>query len=1094
MLASLVLLYQFFQSCFRLSMMASSLFLHWACHCCFFMLLPTIKEFVHPWKECQYRQVTQRMIHLKWYVTHTPICVTHFHEDETMTRSRLPLVSDDHLLRLDGAEDQFDSIVVGSDSWYTWLAAQDIRSFSFKSSMGSFTARCERKRHGWYWYAYRKHTGRLHKAYLGKSEELTPERLQAVAAALSAAGNSKNGSVPYLHRPNKRHPAISADTISRHFQAPTFTYTGVTESRQAARHNLPAQLTRLIGREQEVATACVLLREPEVRLLTLSGTGGVGKTCLSLRIASDLAKDFADGVCFVSLASINDSDLVLPTIAQTLGLRELVDQSRIELLTAYFHEKDLLLLLDNFEHVIGAAPALAALLGSCPSLKILVTSREVLRLRGERAFPVLPLALPDLSHLPEPGALSEYAAIALFLQRAHSVNPDFQITSANAKTIAAICTHLDGLPLGLELAAARLKVLSPQALLARLEHRFAILTQGPRDMPARQQTLRNTLAWSYDLLNVQEQRLFRQLALFAGGCTMEAIEAICKTPDDENVHVFDLATSLLDKSLIQQQRAAGEEELRFMMLETIREYGLEYLAISGELELTRRAHAQYFLGLAQEIGSQLSDPQQAVRLERLEREHDNLRAAMGWSLERGDHVQDVDERIATALQFGIALRGFWVVHGHWSEGRTFLKQALAASEGKATPLQAKALEVAVSLAVYQLDHERGEALCHALLAQCRERGDIEGIAFALYLLGTCVWQRGDFAVARSFMEQSLAVSKQVDDKKMVAHVLSDLAGMLTQQGEYEQAYALLEESLSIDRELGNIRGIAYSLRALALTIFVSKGDPARVCALLEESLALSQELGDKSALARCLSHMALVALRQDDAVRARELAEESMALHKEIGEEWGISWVLAIVAKVKACQGNDRASIALYEESLALARKINSKLNIAVCLEGMASVLAKQGEFVRATLLWGAAEALREAIAAPIWPVERDAYERSVTEARSRLGEWIFAATWSQGRTRPLEQILTAQEPATISTLIPVGRSSTSPATSTAGLSRREVEVLRLLTTGLTNTQIAAQLVISLTTVNTHVGSIYTKLGVNSRAAATRYAVEHHLV
>ncbi len=451
-----------------------------------------------------------------------------------------------------------------------------------------------------------------------------------------------------------------------------------------------------------------------------------------------------------------------------------------------------------------------------------------------------------------------------------------------------------------------------------------------------------------------------------------------------------------------------------------------------------------------------------------------------------------------ALRFGVVLWGFWIIHSHWSEGRTFLEQALAASEGAVTPLRAKALEAAASLAVFQIDHDRGEALCRESLAQCRERGDTEGTASSLYLLGTIARQKGDFSIARSLMEESLALYKMVSDKGFIAYLLSCLAGMATQQGEYTKAQALLEEGLAMQRELGDVRGILYSLLALALTLFISQGDPAAVRSLLEESLVLSRELGDKPGIAHYLSHSGLIALQQGNTATAHVLAEESLVLYRETGDQWGIAWVLFILARVKACQGDHTATLALYEESLAIARKIGSKLIIAVCLEGMASVLATQREPARAARLWGAAESLRETMGAPIWPFERAAYELAVAAARALIGEKVFAAAWVQGRTMPLEQALVAPGPATISTPILAGQSSTPPAkssaTSPAGLTRREIEILRLLTTGLTNPQIAEQLVISLPTVNTHVGSIYTKLGVNSRSAATRCAIEHHLV
>ncbi|MFL5658472.1 MAG: tetratricopeptide repeat protein [Ktedonobacteraceae bacterium] len=871
-----------------------------------------------------------------------------------------------------------------------------------------------------------------------------------------------------------------------------------TGAGQATEHYLPAQLTPLIGRTHEVAAACTLLRRSEVRLLTLTGTGGVGKTRLGLQIASELSEDFADGICLVSLAPISDPDLVLPTIAQTLGLSEVGDQPFVERLAASLHERCLLLFLDNFEQVIPAAPALTELLGRCPSLKLLVTSREVLRVRGEQEFLVLPLALPDLSHLPEPEAMSQYAAVALFLQRARSVTPDFQITTANASTIAAICAHLDGLPLALELAAARLKLLSPQALLARLAHRLQILTQGPRDVHARQQTLRNTLQWSYDLLDAQEQRLFRRLAVFVGGCTLEAVEAVCQTPGGEVMNVFDGVASLLDKSLVQQQSTPGDEEPRLVLLETVREYGLEALEASGELELTRRAHANYYLRLAEEVDPKLVGSQQAVWLECLEREHDNLRAAMRWSLERGEAGQDTEERREMALRLGVALRRFWVIRDHLSEGRAFLERALAASEGTVTALWAKALEAVASLTIYLGDHDRGEVLCQQSLAQSREHGDTAGIAFSLYLLSTLAWERGDLARVRSLLEESLVLYKEVGNTEGIAWSLSYLADLASLQGEYAKAHALFEESLAMHRELGNTRGIAMSLFGFALMLFVSQGDPATVRSLLDESLALYRELDDKVGIAHCLSHLGLVALHRGDAATARRFTEEGVALDRETGDPWDIAWLLSILAKVEEHQGEHAAARASYEEGLVIASKNGDKLHIPYFLEGMASVLTTQGEPASAARLWGAAEAVREITGAPIPPVEHAPYDRSVAAARALLGERAFAAAWAEGRTMPLEQVLSAQcqapLPASISTAHSVPLQARTSPTYPAGLTAREVEVLRLVAMGLTDTQVAEKLVLSRRTVNSHLTSIYSKLRVTSRTAATRFAVEQHLV
>ena len=859
------------------------------------------------------------------------------------------------------------------------------------------------------------------------------------------------------------------------------------------RQNLPTYLTLLIGREQTVQAGCALLRRAEVRLVTLTGAGGVGKTRLGLQIATELPDDFADGVCFVSLAPISDPDLVMPTIAQALDLKEVAGQSLPDLLHVFLRDKHLLLLLDNFEQVVAAAPKLSDLLVACPDVKILVTSRAVLHVQGEHEYPVPPLAIPDLKQLPELEALAHYAAVALFLRRAQAIQPSFRLTRNNARAVAEICARLDGLPLAIELAAARVKLLPPQALLARLAHRLQVLTSGTRDVPERHRTLRNTIQWSYDLLNAAEQQLFRRLSVFVGGCTLEAVEAVCTMPGDDDGAgmVMDGVASLIDKSLVQQTEQEGDEP-RLVLLETIRD-GLEALVESGEAEFTRLAHAEYYLVLAEEAEQELDGPKQAMWLERLEREHDNLRAVMRWSLERGEAGHSME----TALRLGgtLALLRLWLVRGYLSEGRSFLERALARSEGVAVSIRAKALEAAANLASLQDDTDRAEALFESSLALYRELGDRRGMAASLFWLGGIAGQRNDLARAHGLIGEALTLQRQVGDKEGTAWSLFGMAALACEQGEYATARALYEEGLSMHRQLGNKHGIAWSIFRLAEVLFVSQGDPAKVHTLIEEGLAFFRELGDKDGFASSFLLWGRLALSQDDAAAAGSLLEESVQIYKELGHRQNTAESLSLLARVEARLGAHTRAHTLSEESVALAREVGDKLTIAFTMEGLANVVLVQGDPRRAARLLSAAESLRIVNGTPISPVERADYNHLVATARIQLGQAAFATAWAEGRTMTLERALTAPGP------VPVEDVSASQSTNAktlptypGGLTTREVEVLRLVAQGLTDAQIAQRLVISPRTVNWHLTSIYSKLQVSSRSAATRYAIEHTLV
>ncbi len=775
-------------------------------------------------------------------------------------------------------------------------------------------------------------------------------------------------------------------------------------------HNLPMQPTPFVGREQEVASVRELLRRPEVRLLTLTGPGGIGKTRLALQVAAELSDQFADGVFLVPLAPVNDPEQVVPAIIQTLGISDLSGQAPLTLLKTALKDKQMLLLFDNFEQVASAALMVAELLAVCPRLTVLVTSRMALHVRAEREFVVPPLSVPNLKRLPDLVTLSQYEAVALFIERSQAAKPDFAVTNANASAVAAICARLDGLPLAIELAAARSKYAPPQTLLTRLEQGLAVLSGGARDLPARQQTLRGAMAWSYELLSPEEQRLFRRLSVFVDGCTWDAAEQVATVAGGLPGDIMEGLESLVDKSLLRQAEQAeggqgGEQEARFWMLQTLREFGLEALAASGEMEDTRQAHAVYYLRLAEEAEPELGGPQQAMWLERLAREHDNLRAAMQCSLEQAGNEETGNGR-EMALRLGRALLPFWLIRSHYREGRTFLERALVGSQGVATLVRAKALGAAARLALNLDDFDQGEALCQESLTLYRELADTAGIAVSLYWLGTAAKGRGNFPLARSLIEEAQALWRKLDDKEGVAWPLLDLAYIVSSQGEYARGRALFGESLALFRQLGNKGGIAVSLRVLAEVLLGSQDDPT-VHALLEESLRLAREVGDKDSIAFCFSLLGQAVLSQGDADRARSLLEESVTLFRETGNRWGIAQSLSVLARGEVRQGNYAAARALYEESLAIAKAGNFQGHIALGLEGLAGVVSAQGEPIWAARLWGLAEALREAMGAPIPPIERVDYERSVAAVRTQLGGKAFAAAWAEGRTMPLEQAIT---------------------------------------------------------------------------------------
>ncbi len=769
-------------------------------------------------------------------------------------------------------------------------------------------------------------------------------------------------------------------------------------------HNtLPLQPTSLIGREPEVAEISALLKHPEMRLLTLLGPGGIGKTRLAIAVAAQMRSFFVGGICFVGLAALSDPQLVVSTIARELGLKESGNRPPLEQVQAFVGEQQFLLVLDNFEQLVAAAEVLEELLAACPGLSILVTSRAVLHLSSEHVVPVTPLSLPSLS-TSDDEAIAESAAVTLFVQRAHTILPSFHLTPTNTRAIAEVCVRLDGLPLAIELAAARVKLLPPHALLTRLSQRLHLLTGGPRSLPVRQQTLRSTIQWSYDLLGPQEQALFHLLSVFVDGWQLTAAEALCQDIGQADLDVLNSLSALLDNSLIQASEEEAEEP-RFLMLQTVREFGLEQLTASGELERTRMAHARYFLALAEAAEPELGGPNQARWVARLEHEHDNLREALEWALEKVTDEQAAERR-EIGMRLGAALKQFWMILGHYREARSFLERALEFSEGTHTAWRARVLRAIAAVADCQGDIDRIEVAAEQSLALSRELEDTCGIAESFGLLANAAWLRGKIVEAVSLHEEQVRLLRQVSEPGEVAEALFLLAEHVSTHGEYARGQALFEEALALFRQAGNELWVGGTLIHSAAWIWFTLGDLARMRQRFQEGQALITKVGDRAWSAECLWVAALLALSEGEPRGASSLAQESLSLYREMGDPWYSAWVLHLLGRIETQRGELPAARTYYQQSLELNQQIGEKWMTPFNLEGLASVVAAQGALRWAAQLWGAAEALREAMDVPRLPVDHVGYEQAVGAARAHLGEETYASAWQEGWMTKLEQVI----------------------------------------------------------------------------------------
>jgi predicted ATPase/DNA-binding SARP family transcriptional activator len=710
--------------------------------------------------------------------------------------------------------------------------------------------------------------------------------------------------------------------------------------------NLPLELTSFIGREGEVAEVKRLLSE--ARLLTLSGPGGSGKTRLALAAAQDLVEEFEHGACWVELAPISDPKLVARAVASALGVPEAPDLSAIEALVELLKTRQTLLVLDNCEHLVeGCADLADTLLRGCPGLRILATSRESLRVAGEHSWQVPGLSLPGPGRLLPIGELADYEAVALFVERARAVDSGFALTKGNASAVVRLCRKLDGIPLAIELAAARSRVLSAEQILKKLEDPLGLLTTGDRSAAPRQKTLRATLEWSYTLLGEPEQRLFGRLSVFVGGWDLEAIEAVGAGGGIEEDEVLDLLSALVDKSLV-VTGADGDGAPCYRLLETVRQHASEKLAATGEEEVLSQRHALFFLGLAERAEPELGGTEQVAWLDRLERELGNLRAALSWFRMNGAaHAH---------LRLAGSLWRFCYLHGRYEEGRGWLERALATGENVPSPARAKVFLGAGSLTFLQCEYEPARDRLQEALALYRLLEDDWGVASASQMLGSIARERGEYARSEALHEESLALYQKLGDEAGEARSLNYLAYVAWLQGKHERARELCAETLARFRGLGDNEVIAWALISQGAAALYA-GDPRRARELLGDSRALSQEVGYKEGVAWSLNQLGVLAYREGEHQRATDLLRESLEVHQDLGDRW----------------------------------------RSASVLEALAEVLCAQRHLESAACLFGAAQAVREAISVPVPLCERAELEEGISAARAELGKAAFGAAFSEG-------------------------------------------------------------------------------------------------
>lgn len=783
------------------------------------------------------------------------------------------------------------------------------------------------------------------------------------------------------------------------------------------RSNLPAQLTGLIGRTEEINAVCSLLVRPDVRLVTLTGPGGTGKTRVAVEAASILFTAFPDGVYFVDLAPITSPNQMLASVAQALEISESEQPLPIRLADA-LRDQAALLVLDNFESVVDAAPALATLLAACPGIKMLLTSRIALSMVGEHAWPLPPLALPDRATMPPFEQLEQYEAVRLFSERARAAKPQFVLTANNAQAVVEICHRLDGLPLAIELAAAWVKLFAPQALLTRINNHLA-LPSGGRDRPSRQQTMWNTIAWSYALLSPAEQRLFKWLSVFVGGATLAAIETVCEGMGED---VVQTVSALVNQSLlhtIPAQHIATHAEPRIGMLATIREYAHEQLTNSPELEAARERHAHYFLELAEQAATQWNTPKLGAWIETLHREYDNIRAALQWAHDTGDSM--------TGLRIAGSLWKFWQGYGYTSEGRTWLDQMLTLDVPHPDPTTMVArlsgLQAAAWLASGQNDEAHAAALFEQSMVLRRTLRETNVASNPLVNAARQARTEGDYGRAEAALEEALARHHGLRER--IRHgsadlglALDDLAVVLRvlglvrrEQGQFAHANALFEESLIMHHRFGDREGIAFSLVGLA-DVARDQGDAANVRRYAEESLTILRDLKVGWMTGFALNTLAQGALIEGNAARANTLIGQSLTIFRELNAYSSLAEVYVTQGYILRAVGDTTAALAAMRESLRLAWAVGPRIFLVAALEGIAVVETARGHADQIMPFLVAAASLRAQMSTPTRPVDQPSVDQARAAAQAALGAG-FTAVWAATQVLPIEHILAGVPDAT---------------------------------------------------------------------------------